>query len=551
MSMPLRVLVATIATGAAIGPGGCSAPPQVRPPQIVPPIVATTPPPHYTAPPIDPPLVLVAPALRTRCSTVRPGVKLMTPTHKIYDLAAIDVAPVPYGPRVEFSPHEGFVRSPESIEAAVMRQRARLVECLRAALGAGVQPSKTDHGGPTVTVDLDLTIDPFGFPADVKTSGDPKLARCVKESLEAIQVSRRTPRATRISTSLVFWNLRAVKPLQKAPPPPPTPAREAECLHTLEPLPVDTLTPSLRAIDVGIVPGEPRVPCSTIDRGKREIRDALLSNLGAYRACQLEATRRHPGLTGTVSVEFELASTGVPLQLVVGGDGDPELHRCLQDAIAAIGVGSSPTPTHVVVPFLLVTPPPTPKDPAAAIAALDLDTAVAQQLTLARGATSVDAACRARVGIVTALAAVPWTVDARVLAATVALAKFVAEHDRAALASCVADVLPLLERIGRWPLRDRDGSYHWRGGGLAEAVDRSLGLVALFPELGRTVEPFIADGLHLLGREEESLEHHVRVIELGGLDHAQAIRTLRGYHESATADEQGSEIDACDVRYPR
>jgi len=539
---------------------GCGAPPPAPPARATPRVKRVRRPPAAAIalpppPPVQP--------LHEVCRAPTPGaVKYpRRAAARILDFAPLSIDATGHGPRVERQPRDGFVRSAASIRAAVSRQYDRLALCLRAARGFRISTGDGGH----VRVSVAMTIDPFGLPADIAVTGQsPSLDDCIAESLAAIEVSRRTPRATHVTGDIVFRDVsdaRARSRLRRPPPRPPVAESPVGCLHTLDPTPVDTLEIEvLQEIDFAPDATTPSMgpgTCAVPEIGKGMVRSAVVANAGAYSDCYAAALVRQPGLTGTVTAHLVFGLSGEPSPVTVDGDGDDALHACMRDALSAIVLTSTTMAVTATIPFALQPDPPDAAVPAstdpgtladAALAAGELDEAAARYAGLAGDAPGDDEACRARIGIIDAYAAVPWVVDARVMASVRALADFIQGHDRAALAGCITDAAPALERLGRWPIPTRATDYEpWRGGGLAEAVARTRTLIELFPELEVRLTPFVADGLATLEQPAAAVERYLRFLQLGVGDKDAIEWAAEGYHAAAYDLETGVSWGGCEL----
>lgn len=315
------------------------------------------------------------------------------------------------------------------------------------------------HPGGDTTIDVHLDIDEHGATGALRTNhrlADAELASCVRDGFVApIYIDPPRSHGVIIQTTLRFE--RADQPAWPRTPTRPAPIthdvvpeRGTSCVHVSRAPVAQRLPPLLVSdFDRSRIPPPPpnsrrseppaiRVGCAFVSDQprKRDIAAALRSNTGAYEACHAAARERDPALAGTVTATllFDIDGAEPPLASV-SGDGDAELHACLDRALEDIWL-DPPTRdslTEVHVTFDLVTSPAP-----AQRSREDWRVALAH-------ATSPREACRLRAALAEdRMAAAPWIDDARVRAAMHELATFIASLPAADAAACLSDTAKLL-----------------------------------------------------------------------------------------------------------
>ena len=502
----------------------------------------------YVAEPAVLPPPLDVPAKKSVCSRSKasavwpasPGAKV-----KFYDFTPTAI-PLLYGPG-DIAP-AGFKRHPNAIRVAMMAHTDRLAECYEATPRKDMK-KQIDFGGEHLTIEIGLSIDPFGLAHDITIDDAPKvLADCVKEALANVRVNHRTARETRANVELTYRNTSAAK-VVKLSPAKPAPAERTGCMLARDPVPVDTL--ALEPLEIEFNPPVERFKwkrCRSNETDKADIREAIRRRLGGLRACYLDAAKRDPNLKGAVSCEFVVGRWGDLTEIKLGGAGDTALHACMKTVLSEVATTRLPeAPVKVSFPFELDPNPPSLLLDKA-IEAGDFDGAAQSYAEDALEAKSADEACRARLGIVSAYARPSGGPDARTDAAVMALARFVTK-DREQYASCLQDAVPVLAKIARWPVRDNwIDLMPWRGAGLEEALARTRKIVAAFPETKRTLLPFLGSGLTTMRAHDEAIEVYLQLFELGGVDKALLRLAADGYAESVRMRDEGTPWDVCEGR---
>ncbi len=556
--MHWQVLALVVAP--VVGAAGCAAPASpLTPPRRAEIVVA---PPTFIATPAtyEPPVEL---AVQQRCPAPAPSAAASVTGAaaagkvKAYDFTglALDAS---FGFTPTTQPRSIDARDPDAIRTALVHATPRLADCARAALAAGMQATRTDHRGDFLDVNVELVVDPFGAVSDVQVDAPPQLAPCVVATLLAVQVPRQATVQTHVSVRLDYSTLSSAKPLKIVPPLAPIAPVRGHCFVANEPLHVVEVTlPSVPIDFAASPPRPPRSPsrwCPQNDVDKAQIRRAVLAVLGDLRGCYLGALVRQPALAGTVTSEFVVGPLGELTQIAITGPGDDELHTCLADALASTATTTYPAaPIQVTFPFVLTRSTaetgPLERRAASALVRGDREAAAAAYAELARTATTAQASCRARAAMVLAYAgtdldgvakAQPPLLDPRTMTAIEALATFVDANRAAGLAACLDEIAPILVRIGRAPIKN-DEPFRmkgYRGQGLAEAIDRSQVIATLFPQLERTLLPFIADGFAMLLEYDDAREAYLRFLALGNDDPKQVTRAADGYaHVTRMRDE--------------
>lgn len=461
MRVVCRWLVLLCAACATPAPAPASAPAAPRP--------------VYTPLAIAPPALPAARPVQRLCARAQAAAAPVKPS-RTYDFTPIEVTRG--GPTLETSPLDGARRDGEAIRGAVIALRPALVQCIGSARARGFHGEPTIAAGQSASLQVRFTIDPFGAASEIAVDGPAPLA-CIRDVLAQLAVTRPTPRRTRVAMPLTFLHLEAVA--ARPAPAPATTRSRAGCMFARDPLPVDELAVDRLTFDLAR-PHHPRRNCRHRTVDKAMIRRAVVGNLGALRSCYAAATARQPGLTGIVDTTFVLAASDGPSQIVVGGAGDAALHACVAGVLEATVVGAWTVPTLVHLPLDLT-------------AGSDDASAVAAYAAAAR-ARDVGSECSARIAAIAGSTQRPRQPDARAFAAIAALDRFLDARGRPA--SCIEQARPLLVANATWPMTDRAGAdyrdlRYWRGGGLAEAVERTRGLLREFPELRADLLPFVVD----------------------------------------------------------
>lgn len=488
--------------------------------------------PVYTALAIPPPALPAAQPVQRLCARAQAAAAAVKPS-RTYDFTPIEVTRG--GPTLESAPLDGVRRDGEAIRGAVIALRPALVQCIGGARARGFHGMPTVRAGQTASLQLRFAIDPFGAASEIAVDGPAPLA-CVRDVLAQLAVTRPTPRRTRVTMELTFLHLEAVA-AKPAPASAATRSR-AGCMFARDPLPVDELAVDRLTFDLAL-PHHPRRNCRHRTVDKAMIRRAVVGNLGALRGCHAAAIARQPGLTGIVDTTFVLAANDGPSQIVVGGAGDAALHACVAGVLEATVVGARTEPTLVHLPLDLT-------------AGSDDATAVAAYAVAAR-ARDVGTECRARVAAIAGYTQRPRQPDPRTFAAIAALDRFLDARGRPA--SCIDQARPLLVANALWPMTDRvDADFrdlrYWRGGGLAEAVERTRVLLREFPELRADLLPFLVDASLVRFRTKAALADALAYFALPATTPEGRRRVAEAYAAGVAQRDAVLPFDDCESNAP-
>jgi hypothetical protein len=528
---PALLLSACAATTAASGAApGASPAPLSGEPSGAPSAPAAAP-----LAPLALPAILVAPA-GTPAALVCPDRSgppgapapptLPPPRRVVYDFESLVVEPLPWGPRLAERPADGLPRSTDELRAALAQRAEALSACYRWARWAAPRL----EGRVTVAG----TVDPWGRLAvrsaeSWRAAGGP-LADCVRDVLDGLALPGVTPGVTEARFELRLCpsdQLPAARRPPRPRPPPPSPEPPPVCVPA--DAPAGTLAPDrplalVSDHDPERPAGEALRDCERRCRerctqGRRQAvaevhgslvvstchprrhpdRQGLLRtlqwNLGAWRACYVEALARRPDLAGTATFELRLGRGGevAALELSRSTLADAETERCLQAAFASAVFDLPRGPAaEFLEPTLFVplelrpvpAPAPLPAAPAeraaAALARGDGPTAAAAYAALVQAEPAHPETCARLAGLVRALRlAEPWG-GARTEAAVRTLQAHAAAnpHD-AALPACLDEVARPLQEWATVPHQQarRDGPT----AGYAEAARRYRLLLELPP----------------------------------------------------------------------
>lgn len=449
---------------------GCGSP--APPPQPIRDTPAPQPQPSVQAVTYETPELELSPR-RTRSCTQRsrPPEEAMG-----YSFEPIQLYSVRFGPRSHELSGLGFERGFGELRHALVGSVKYFNGCYRWA----------KHGGRLgdVTVEVSMTIDPWGRASDVVVAGgNADLEQCVAAGIQRMTVDHLTPRRTKVTAAIAFRDSELGEP--RLPPERPTPPQQAppraECLQTSEPTPYDVLETKepivtfddwdadhWRAEQQRKHPGR-RVPrmrtsCTTYSfaPNSEDILRAIEGNVGALQACYADEVARSGTFTATLDVALEIAESGLVEQepRLQGETQRKELLSCVSRALQDIVVWPIPNAAaRVGLTFQLS--PTTPKAEGdtslhVARARLELrDTAGALErfAALIRSAAGdEERECWGRLGVLeTMLTRAPWIDDPRVWSATTAWLRFIRGKSGKRLSACVAAATPLVTRVGTWP----------------------------------------------------------------------------------------------------
>ena len=457
----------------------------------------------------------------------------------MFEFAPITLHPVRTGPRERDRPRLGIARSAPDLVWPLVWREAPISACWKFAAA---------RGAPATTLAVSMTIDAFGTTRDLAVDGaNASLAACVRRALVDVNLTSTSSREDHLTATLAFeradqpaWP--TLPPAPEVPRPPLERRSGVRCTPILDDRPpIEVRLPWTFSVSDADDSREPRghrpplmrVSCAitSLAADKAELRTALDANLGAFQACYADARDRAPGLVGDVVVNVTFDDTGgAPSARVTSGVGDPAFHACLSAAAAELWI--APPPDHgqqLVANFTLSLEPPrtaAADDPDALLAAGEADAALAVWGARLAAATTNLARCRARAGVIEALAQIlPWLDDARLHAALRDLATAAAQLPREDAHACVARVAPVVARlvgVDR-PINDfRRRTWVW-----LERYATALPLA-----------PYLDDGDEVRWRYAEALRITPRVAEADALLEALATHPKIGAAVTATVKDR-------------
>lgn len=330
-------------------------------------------------PPYTLPVASAVPAFHRECRTYGPPATSPS-KRRAYEFAPIPVFPIRRGPVLADRARTGWVRTHRDVRRFILDRVPELEACWAWA---------SARGAPPVTLDLAMTIDPFGETTDVAlTSTAPvnaELVACVRAQLATTRSPRVVSHATRITAKLALQRVDQPPPRKRAalparPPASPvepahagevcTPVLDDQAPHTIpletpfvlldvDPAREDRMTAAQRTKLAAARAGSARCTNREVfETDKVHVRQALMGSHGSYQACYAAARERDPALTGAVTLTFLFAQPGgLPSTVTAAGAGDPALHECLKTAGAEVWLLPPPTDLlEVVWPLQLSAP---------------------------------------------------------------------------------------------------------------------------------------------------------------------------------------------------